>query len=156
MADFSLTTFSSKGKLLQLEYALNAVSQASSSLGIKSATGVVLAAEKKLSSVLIDPTSYSRIASLTSGIGATFSGLSPDFRVLLEKSRKLAQEHWMKYHESIGVRSLCREVAQVVQEFTQSGGVRPFGVSMLVAGGGKGEEFGLFQVDPSGAYYGLI
>ena len=48
---------------------------------------------------------------------------------------------------------LVRGVAQVMQEFTQSGGVRPFGVSLLVAGyDHEGPQ--LFQVDPSGTYFG--
>lgn len=47
---------------------------------------------------------------------------------------------------------LTREIASTMQEFTQSGGVRPFGVSMLVAGY---DEDGpqLYQVDPSGSYW---
>ena len=40
-----------------------------------------------------------------------------------------------------------------MQQYTQSGGVRPFGVSCLVAGyDDEGPQ--LFQVDPSGAYFG--
>lgn len=39
-----------------------------------------------------------------------------------------------------------------MQEFTQSGGVRPFGVSLLLAGY---DENGpqLYQIDPSGSYF---
>jgi 20S proteasome subunit alpha 2 len=58
MGDFSLTTFSSKGKLLQIEYALNAVSKGETALGIKAKNGVVIAVEKKLNSVLIDENSF--------------------------------------------------------------------------------------------------
>lgn len=43
MGDFSLTTFSSKGKLLQIEYALSAVSKGETALGIKAKNGVVIA-----------------------------------------------------------------------------------------------------------------
>ena len=57
------------------------------------------------------------------------------------------------YGESIPVLQLVREVAAIMQEFTQSGGVRPFGVSILIAGvDDDGPQ--LFQVDPSGAYFG--
>ncbi len=41
-----------------------------------------------------------------------------------------------------------------MQEYTQSGGVRPFGVSLLVAGIDGDGVPRLFQVDPSGAYFG--
>ncbi len=48
---------------------------------------------------------------------------------------------------------LVREIAAVMQEFTQSGGVRPFGVSLLVSGvDDDGPQ--LYQVDPTGAYFG--
>jgi|TARA_B110001450_G_C17455280_1_gene413777 20S proteasome subunit alpha 2 len=29
---------------------------------------------------------------------------------------------------------LCKQVAELFQEYTQSGGVRPFGIGMIVAG----------------------
>ena len=45
-----------------------------------------------------------------------------------------------------------REVASVAQEFTQRGGVRPFGCSLLIAGyDDDGPQ--LYQVDPSGSYW---
>jgi 20S proteasome subunit alpha 2 len=51
MGDFSLTTFSSKGKLLQIEYALNAVSKGETALGIKAKNGVVIAVYKYIITV---------------------------------------------------------------------------------------------------------
>ena len=66
--------------------------------------------------------------------------------------RKKAQEYYKVYKENIPVSQLVRELASIMQEFTQSGGVRPFGVSLLVAGyDTKGPQ--LYQVDPSGAYW---
>jgi hypothetical protein len=41
-----------------------------------------------------------------------------------------------------------------MQEYTQSGGVRPFGISVLVAGADGDGTPRLYQVDPSGAYFG--
>lgn len=40
-----------------------------------------------------------------------------------------------------------------MQEATQSGGVRPFGVSLLVSGWDKDAGVALYQVDPSGSYW---
>ncbi|KAA3490743.1 Proteasome subunit alpha type-2-A-like protein [Gossypium australe] len=78
--------------------------------------------------------------------------MGPDFRVLVRKSRKQAEQYHRLYKEPIPVTQLVRETAAVMQEFTQSGGVRPFGVSLLVAGyDDNGPQ--LYQVDPSGSYF---
>ncbi|KDD75154.1 proteasome subunit protein [Helicosporidium sp. ATCC 50920] len=149
---FSLTTFSPNGKLVQIEYALNAASAGATSLGIKAANGVVIATEKKLPSTLVDDSTVQKIALLTPNMGMAYSGMGPDSRVLVRKARKAGQAYWQQYHEQIPVAQLVREVAAVMQEFTQSGGVRPFGVSLLLAGF---DENGpqLYQVDPSGSYF---
>ncbi|KAL3137904.1 Protein phosphatase PP2A regulatory subunit B [Trebouxia sp. C0009 RCD-2024] len=149
---FSLTTFSPSGKLVQIEYALNAVSAGTTSLGIKATNGVVIATEKKLRSSLVDENTVRRISTLTPNIGVAYSGMGPDSRVLVRKARKQAQAYYQLYKEQIPVAQLCREVATVMQEFTQSGGVRPFGVSLLLAGY---DENGpqLYQIDPSGSYF---
>eukprot|EP00245_Coleochaete_scutata_P009511 TRINITY_DN3148_c0_g1_i1.p1 TRINITY_DN3148_c0_g1~~TRINITY_DN3148_c0_g1_i1.p1 ORF type:complete len:236 (+),score=52.25 TRINITY_DN3148_c0_g1_i1:106-813(+) len=149
---FSLTTFSPSGKLVQIEYAINAVNAGATSLGIKASNGVVIATEKKLPSVLVDEESVNKIQLLTPNIGVVYSGMGPDSRVLVRKSRKNAQTYFRLYKESIPVAQLVRETAAVMQEFTQSGGVRPFGVSLLVAGyDDNGPQ--LYQVDPSGSYF---
>jgi len=148
---FSLTTFSPSGKLVQIEHALTAVGSGQTSLGIKAANGVVIATEKKLPSILVDETSVQKIQALTPNIGVVYSGMGPDFRVLVRKSRKQAQQYYRLYKEHIPVTQLVRETAAVMQEFTQSGGVRPFGVSLLIAGyDDNGPQ--LYQVDPSGYF----
>ena len=58
----------------------------------------------------------------------------------------------LSYNEPILLSNLCRNMAATVQEYTQSGGVRPFGISVLVAGINDGKPH-LYQIDPSGAYY---
>lgn len=152
MADFSLTTFASKGKLPQIENALAAVAKGETSLGIKAKNGVVIATQKKLSSTLMDETSYYKTQILCDHIGAVYSGLGPDFRILSQKSRKLIQNYFVKYYEPMGVQALCRETSELIQEKTQSGGYRPFGISVLVAGYDE-EGPHLTQLDPSGAFY---
>lgn len=88
---FSLTTFSPSGKLVQIEYALNAVNGGSTSLGIKATNGVVIATEKKLRSTLIDESTVQKISTLTPNIGVAYSGMGPDSRLLVRKARKSAQ-----------------------------------------------------------------
>ncbi|KAH8811750.1 20S proteasome subunit Y7 [Xylogone sp. PMI_703] len=186
MADrysFSLTTFSPSGKLVQIEYALNAVNQGVTALGIKATNGIVLATEKKSSSPLIDPPSLSKVSLITPNIGMVYAGMGPDYRVLVDKARKVSHTNYKRiYNEYPPTRILVQDVARVMQEATQSGGVRPYGVSLLIAGWDEGiepetEETStseasseekkpvsktggvlkggpmLYQVDPSGSYF---
>ena len=60
------------------------------------------------------------------------SQLSASHRVRCR--RKAAQAYYRVYREQIPVAQLVRELASVMQEFTQQGGVRPFGISLLLAG----------------------
>ena len=75
-----------------------------------------------------------QVVKLTDNIAVVYSGMGPDFRVLCRKGRKSAQAYYRIYRETIPVGMLTRELAAVMQEFTQRGGVRPFGISLLVAG----------------------
>lgn len=150
--EFSLTTFSPSGKLTQIEYALNAVGSGKAALGIRATNGVVIATEKKPPSNLVDEYSVKKINVIEENLGMTYAGLAPDARVLVAKARKAAQKYSLQYVEKSPVGMLVREVASIVQEFTQSGGVRPFGVSLLLAGyDDEGPQ--LYQIDPSGSYW---
>ncbi|KAK9469919.1 nucleophile aminohydrolase [Lipomyces arxii] len=157
MADrysFSLTTFSPSGKLVQIEYAFQAVNQGVTSLGIKASNGVVLATEKKSTSDLIDNSSLEKISNITPDIGMVYSGMGPDFRVLVDTARKSSHSNYkLIYNEYPPTRILVQDVARTMQAATQSGGVRPYGVSLLVGGHDDDNGFSLYQVDPSGTYF---
>ena len=79
---FSLTTFSRTGKLLQIEYALNAVANGRTALGICAVDGVVLATDKKVPSVLVDTEDVHKIEAITPTTGFCYAGVGPDYRVL--------------------------------------------------------------------------
>ena len=150
---FSLTTFSPSGKLVQIEHALNAVNAGATALGIRAVDGVVLATEKKARSPLVDCATISKLSPVTPNSGLAYAGMGPDSRVLVRRARKSAQAYLRTYGEEIPVAQLCRETAAVMQEFTQRGGVRPFGVSLLMTGVDAGGGPQLYQIDPSGSYF---
>lgn len=151
--NFSLTTFDKSGKLNQIEYALNRVAQGKMSLGIKASNGVVIASDKKVQTSLFDGDDYQKIQTITPSTGFIFSGMGPDFRLIVKNARKSAQEYFLTYRELQPVNQIVKDTALLCQEYTQSGGVRPFGVSCLVAGfDDEGPQ--LYQVDPSGASFG--
>jgi len=94
-----------------------------------------------------------RVAVICPNIGIVYSGMGPDFRVLVARARKSAQAYWKIYGEYPPTRVLTQELANIMQQATHSGGVRPFGVSLLVAGWDVNRGSGLYQVDPSGSYW---
>ena len=70
-----------------------------------------------------------------------YSGMGPDYRVLVDKARKVSHTNYKRiYNEYPPTRILVQDVARVMQEATQSGGVRPYGVSLLIAGWDDGVE----------------
>ncbi|PJF17616.1 Proteasome subunit alpha type [Paramicrosporidium saccamoebae] len=146
--NYSLTTFSPSGKLPQIEYALTAVEQGTTSIGVRGATSSVVVTERK-ATPLTDGTTMERMSTVCDNIGLVYSGMGPDARVLTTRARKAAQAYIRTYGENPPVYMLVRELASVMQEYTQSGGVRPFGVSLLVAGVDS-TGASLYQVDPSG------
>jgi 20S proteasome subunit alpha 2 len=148
---FSLTTFSPSGKLMQIEYALNAVKNGQPSVGLRAKDGVVLATENK-SSILHDD--ETKIEKVSEHIGVVYSGMGPDFRLLVKRARKIAIQYELMFGEEIPTTELVSRLAAVMQEYTQSGGVRPFGVSLLIAGWDVVKKRPLlFQSDPSGAFF---
>lgn len=148
--DYSLTTFSRSGKLNQIEYALNAVEKGALCVGVKGSNGSVLVCDRKRASKLIETASIERMSMVCENIGVVYAGMGPDARILVSRARRIAQAHFRTYGTNPSVAYLVREIASVMQEYTQSGGVRTFGVSLLVIGC---DDTGpsLYQVDPSGA-----
>jgi 20S proteasome subunit alpha 2 len=95
-----------------------------------------------------------KLEDITVSSGVCYSGLGPDYRVLVRKARKSSQAYKSTYGQVQPISQLVKGVAGVMQQYTQSGGVRPFGVSLLLAGTEGDGTPRLFQVDPSGAYFG--
>jgi len=149
---FSLTTFNPSGKLVQIEYALNAVNAGQPAVGIKAKDGVVIATEKKHKSALQDETSYHKVETICPHIGVVYSGMGPDYRVIVKHARHEAAAYKQRYGEDIPTEQLVQTVAEIFQNYTQQGGVRVFGISLLIIGiDSKGPM--LYQCDPSGCFY---
>ena len=155
--DRAITVFSPDGRLFQVEYAREAVKRGTTSIGIKCSEGIVLAVDKRTTSNLVEATSipFCFCPDLISfkideHIGAATSGLVADARALVERARVEAQINKITYSEPIRVDSLSKKLCDMLQMYTQNGGVRPFG-SALIIGGVYDGICKLFETDPSGA-----
>ncbi|MES1911319.1 MAG: hypothetical protein MHM6MM_003767 [Cercozoa sp. M6MM] len=149
-ASYSLTTFSSSGKLGAIDNAMVCINKAKLSLGVKSKSGVVVVSEKRQNTPLVDITTVQKVYEITPSAGVAFSGMGTDFRVLLKGMRKEAQKYYLQFREHMPLRRLARATADKMQEFTQAGGVRPFGCSVLLCGHDH-TGFHLFLIDPAGS-----
>src|SRR2546430_4773780 len=147
--DRAITVFSPDGRLFQVEYARVAVTRGNTTVGLKFKNGIVLMADKKIGSRLVETSSIEKIFQIDEHVGAATSGLVADARVLVDYARLVAQINKVTYSEKIGVDLLVKRICDYKQNYTQYGGGLPFGYGLVVAcGGGLGNH--LFQSDPSG------
>jgi len=151
--NFGLTTFDATGKLTQIDNSFKAVSNGDTSLGIVAKDGVVIATERKPYSPLVDVDEWDKVFPISDHLGCVYAGIGADARLLVRRSRKQAENYRVNYDEPIPVTEAAKNLGGVAQDFTQSGGVRPFGVSLLMAGYDKVKGCQLYQVDPSGAWW---
>jgi len=150
--DRAITMFSPDGRLLQVEYAKKTVRQGSTAIGMVCKDGVVLVTDKRIVDKLIVADAVEKIWQVDDHIGITAAGILSDARILVERAQLKAQENRVTYDSAIDVLTIVRDIANIEQMCTQSGGLRPFGVSLLIAGV---DETGtkLFETDPTGIYF---
>src|SRR3989339_1008211 len=132
--DRAITVFSPDGRLFQVEYAKEAVKRGATAIGICAKDGVALVAFKSIHSKLVMPESLKKIFDIDSHVVVTASGLIADARRLVDVARVDSQRHRISYNEPPSVEAISRSVCDLMQVYTQYGGVRPFGVSLLIAG----------------------
>ncbi|QDS67437.1 hypothetical protein FKW77_000372 [Venturia effusa] len=163
-----------------VEYAVKAVENGGTAIGIKCKDGVVLALEKLVSSKLLKPNANKRISTVDRNIGVVTSGLLPDGRFFATKARDMAADWRSTYKSPIPTHALADRMGSYVQAYTLYSSVRPFGITGIIAGwdseaevpvdgqvgtgpkvgaGGKkegGKHGGpfLYMIEPSGLYWG--
>jgi len=150
--DRAITMFSPDGRLLQVEYAKKTVKQGSTAIGITCKDGVLLCTDKRIVDKLVVPDSVEKIFQVDEHIGATASGILSDARVLVERAQLKAQQYRVTYDSPIDTLSIVKDIANLKQLCTQSGGLRPFGVSLLFAGIDSGKPR-LYETDPTGIFF---
>lgn len=157
--DTRTTTFSPEGRIYQVEYAVEGINKAPSAIGILTTGGIVFATERRQRSELLDverpqlkDISGEKVYRVDSHIAVAVAGLTADANVLVEKSRDHAQYHRYVYSEPLPAEDLCQSLCDFKQYFTQSGGMRPFGVSLLIGAWDRSFGYQLYNTDPSGNY----
>src|SRR3989338_1672029 len=145
--DRASVVFSPEGRMYQVEYARKAVEKATTVVGVTFTNGVVLAATKSIQKLLV-PESVEKISKIDEHIGVASCGILADSRILVDYARIRCQVNKITFGEPIEINALVKDISDRKQRFTQMGGIRPFGVSLLIAGIDGGPH--LYETDPSG------
>ena len=150
--DRAIVTFSPDGRLFQVEYAREAVKRGTTSIGLIFDNGIVLCATKPMMELSVPEVGGEKVFQIDDHLGVSISGFLADGRVLIERGRVKAQVYKLTYDEPMDVLGIVREISDIMQLYTQYGGVRPFGVALLLGGTDeKGSQ--LYEIDPSSTFY---
>lgn len=149
--DRASTMFSPDGRLLQAEYAKESVKLGATAIGMVCRDGVLLVADKRITDRLIVAESIEKISQIDEHIGAAATGATMDGRVLIERARVVAAQHMVTYGVPIETQELVKEICDIKQFYTQYGGARPFGVSLLFIGIDDAPI--LYVTDPMGIFF---
>jgi proteasome alpha subunit len=149
--DRALTVFSPEGRLFQVEYALEAVRRGTLVVAVKSKDDVCLVAQIKVASKLMDADSIDKLFQIDEHMGVAISGLHADSRALINYARVQAQSFRLTYDEPVRLNMLAKAIADLKQQYTQFGGVRPWGCAFFLIGV---DVIGphIFTTSPSGIY----
>jgi proteasome alpha subunit len=150
--DRAATMFSPDGHLLQVEYAEKTVKLGSASIGLACKDGAIIIADRRIRDKLIAPESANKIFEVDEHMIATAAGISADARILVDQAQVLAQQNRVTFNSPIEPISIIRMIADKKQTFTQYGGARPFGLSVMLAGASKGKSH-LYTSDVSGNFF---
>lgn len=151
-------TFSPEGRLFQVEYAIKAIELGSCAVGVRTAEGVVLGVEKRITSPLLVQTSVEKILEVDRHIGVAISGLTADARTLVDHARVECVNHTFTFDEPLATESLTQSVCDLAMSFGEGGDdnvskmSRPFGVALLLGGITAEDGPELYHTDPSGTY----
>jgi proteasome alpha subunit len=151
MYDSAATMFSPDGRIYQVEYAREAVKRGTTAVGVGCNAGAVLLVDKRISSKLIEVAAVEKIFKIDRHMGCASSGLVGDARMLVARARAVSANNRVTFGESIETGVLVKDLSDIMQAYTQNGGVRPFGAAFLVAGIDLDGTVRLFETDPSGA-----
>ncbi|XP_072032332.1 proteasome subunit alpha type-3-like [Amphiura filiformis] len=151
--DLSASQFSPDGRVFQVEYAIKAVENSGTAIGLRCKDGVVFGVEKLVTSKLYEPTTNKRIYNIDRHIGMSVAGLLADARQIVEVARDEAAEYRANYGQPVPLKYLTDRVAMYIHAHTLYSAIRPFGCSVIL-GSYESDIPHMHMIDPSGVSWG--
>ncbi|XP_054169067.1 proteasome subunit alpha type-3-like [Oppia nitens] len=152
--DLSASQFSPDGRVFQVEYAHKAVENSGTVIALRGKDGIVLAAEKLVTSKLYEKGANKRIFNVDRHIGVAVAGLLADARAIVENSREEAKNYRSEYGSPIPIKYLKERTAMYLHAYTLYSALRPFGCSVLMSSYDAIDGPQLYCLDPSGLSWG--
>jgi len=152
--DKSAAIWSPDGELVQLSYARKASERGAAAIGmILDEKTILLAGETLFDPLIVRP---DKIQKIDKNLFVVAAGLSTDSNLLISQARIVAQQHRLIYGEKISVRALAARLGNLMARHTITGGLRPFGTALLLAGFNPVNSISeLFFVDNGGSYFAV-
>jgi proteasome alpha subunit len=145
--DRAIVMYTPDGRLLQVEYASEAVKYGSLVVAIRGKDFAVCVTRTKDTDPLLDP--IEKIHMIDENIGAAGAGFTGDINLLIDQARIQAQRHRLVFEDPIDVKSVVNNIGKFMYEFTRYGGVRPLGAALILIGSDKAGKH-VFLLDPRG------
>ncbi|MBS7618949.1 proteasome subunit alpha [Candidatus Bathyarchaeota archaeon] len=141
------TLYTPDGRLIQVEYAAEAVRHGSPVVGIRGKDFSLMVTHTKDTDPLLDP--VEKIHLIDENIGIAGAGYTGDISLLIDEARLEAQRHRVVFEDPIDVRTIVNHITQFMYQFTRYSGVRPLGAALIVVGSDRTGNH-LYQIDPRG------
>uniref|UniRef100_A0A7S0W002 Proteasome subunit alpha type n=1 Tax=Hemiselmis tepida TaxID=464990 RepID=A0A7S0W002_9CRYP len=151
--DFKTTSFDGEGRISQLEFSMETINSGNPVIAIKIKEGIVIATGKNDLPFYSDSFQFStKIFLLEENIFCAITGSNPDAQALVDNARIQAQQFKQIFQEIIPLKKIVNIICDIKQKFTQTGGKRPFGTSLIIGGFDSVNGFQIFRTEPSGNY----
>jgi len=152
--DLSASQFSPDGRVFQVEYAVKAVENSGTVIGLKGKDGVVFAVEKLVTSKLYEPGANRRVFTIDRHVGMAVCGLIADARQIVDIARREAANYRSQYGVHIPLKYLNDRVSMYMHAYTLYSAVRPYGCSVILSSYDVTDGPSMYLIDPSGVSYG--
>jgi 20S proteasome alpha/beta subunit len=152
--DSNTLLFDPNGRILQTEYAKDAIKKGGPVFAVKNDDGIIIvtARIRPINELQIVPTK--KVFFVDNNICIAASGLLFDANILIDAAKKISSDYKSIFFTSIPIEKLCNELSNLIHQQTRSDKTRPVGVSLLVAGWDENLGMQLYTTDPDGSYFG--